>query len=522
MACSHATLSTSRPIAYENLESVSALVAPSSAQQELVVDYVKKNFPCYPHHLNERTNGTTLLHDAITHRNVPIIKALLSLGASKENIDDLEISAERLAPVYGLSLEIFKNHDLAEKKSGNIPLLAQSNPIAPLAQPVGQDSQLIEFLSFFDRCIQEDGFEKLEKTERRSKKYVDPDTKQTLLHRAAIKGASQRFTLFLIKEWCLSPIEKDSQGKTPIHYAAIHANDGAWKAFRRDCGQLLDSDGRNPYHYAAIHGSLKILCEDLIYYPRPDTQRLTLLHLAAMSGQTAAVDCLLSSKMVKDYFNFDFNSANNKLALSPIELAAREGHLGVFIKLYPHTNEKALENAASLARENNHEAIVNIIENKSLPAPVAFTFDQVLEESLRGDKELIEYLHAQIAVGADVNLRDNGKTLLQHAVEAKNIAIASALVNSCYAFLDISFEGYIPLHHAILSGWIEGVELLGVAMRRVDELTGQRKDEFDRGHNLFSLASKLDFDTKNSLHAFFLNTIDYKKGTSSSYRHGFA
>jgi hypothetical protein len=101
-------------------------------------------------------------------------------------------------------------------------------------------------------------------------------------------------------------LHADDNGQTPLHIAARGG-------FPRTCSALLEAaamrarglsmrnaNGLTPLHLAAQHGSTEV-CRRLLEQSCAEVASLTLqrrtpLHLSAMSGHAAAVECLLAAK----------------------------------------------------------------------------------------------------------------------------------------------------------------------------------------------------------------------------------
>lgn len=128
--------------------------------------------------------------------------------------------------------------------------------------------------------------------------------------------------------------EKDSYGRTPLHYAAASSDFLVWIV----CGHLLKRDSSiallqdhyqaTPAHLAAECGRRKALITILNACPHSvellNQQRQNILHVAAQNGSVIVVKCILSLGEADDLINEPDKDGN-----TPLHLAAMNFHSSV-------------------------------------------------------------------------------------------------------------------------------------------------------------------------------------------------
>ncbi|KAJ9672026.1 hypothetical protein PVL29_025600 [Vitis rotundifolia] len=162
---------------------------------------------------------------------------------------------------------------------------------------------------------------------------------QTPLHRAVFRADLDLDTVKILLEKKPGLIyEKDSYGRTPLHYAAASSRFFGWKV----CGHLLKRDSSiallqdhyqaTPAHLAVECGRKQALITILNACPHSvellNQHRQNILHVAAQNGSVIMVKCILSLPEADDLINEPDKDGN-----TPLHLAAMNFHSSVVRRL---------------------------------------------------------------------------------------------------------------------------------------------------------------------------------------------
>ena len=211
---------------------------------------------------------------------------------------------------------------------------------------------------------------------------------QTVLARA-FRSGKQELVEFLLA----------NGAKEDIYAAVVVGHVDKVAAFLKQDKKLVnarDSDGRTPLHWAAIYGQTKAM--ELLLAAKADVNSLdgdgfTPLHWAATFNKRAAVELLLANKA-------DMNIKVEKYGWTPLRLAVIHGHIAA---------AEALLNGGSDP---------NVKDDENIPL--------LHQAVIRGKKEMVELL---LDKKADLNKRDSeGETALSEAVEQGNNEIIELLL----------------------------------------------------------------------------------------------
>jgi ankyrin repeat protein len=327
------------------------------------------------------------------------IKTLIKAGANINELDNndktpLHHSAQNYSPAELKALIELGADVRAKDNKGNTPLNVISKNLFSIKAP-----QMVELLLDHGADLEENLYEMLSRSQA-VKKIIDD---------------------FKEKSKAVNAI--DSDGKTPLHYAAILGKNEAIDELKRLGADLNAKDklGNTPLHYAAREDhiestkTLKKLGADVNAVNKLGN---TPLHIATLEGHTESAKLLLGSGAhVK---------ARNLYGLTPLHCAAENGDI---------------------------EGIKVLINAKDDQGKTSIHY--------AAQKRDIETFKALIKLGADVNAQDiYGLTALHHASEQGNFGIIKALKGSLGDLNAKDKIGNTPLHYAVQTGDIITVNAL--------------------------------------------------------------
>ena len=215
----------------------------------------------------------------------------------------------------------------------------------------------------------------------------------------------------------------DDKGRRPLHYAVLGGSLDVVKYFDKEevvwC--LADGDRNYPIHHA-LETNLNILTYLLQKGTNPNTKNtdgLTVLHLAAGSGNMEVVELIVDNS----YVRLDNKTTEKTSCCTALHLAVKYEHLDVVQFL--------CEKGASVNIKN---------EIGSTPLHCA---------AFTGNTAIIEYL---IQRGAKINETDKGeKQPLHAAVYTNKFEAVKVLVEAGANVNTLDGHGYSPLHIAALT-----------------------------------------------------------------------
>lgn len=163
-----------------------------------------------------------------------------------------------------------------------------------------------------------------------------------------------------------SEMEDTSRPGVPIHEAALSGNIDAVDA-HINIGTDIDAsnaEGHTPLMLAAFNGHTKVvekLLDTGADINKTDNKSLTPLHFAASGPSPETVELLLTH-------GAKVNAIDDIEDFTPLMYAASEGNTEVVKALLNHGADITLQDedgdsAETFARQNNHEEIVQILQN---------------------------------------------------------------------------------------------------------------------------------------------------------------
>lgn len=252
----------------------------------------------------------------------------------------------------------------------------------------------------------------------------------TPLHLAASNKQKDAVALLIAKGANINA--NKGAGSTPLHDAAM-AGSKEIIAMMIEHGadvRARDPLGLTPLHRAVYCGdkqAIELLLSKGSEVDAQDVNLATPLHWAASAGCIEAVKLLLAS-------GADIN-AQNLEGLTPLRLAAKNKRDEVF---------QYLNSQASAAVKKSNAGDAEIVK-------------RLFEAARNGNKTLLEEL---LAKGADVNAREDGRTLAYQAVFSANKALVASLLAKGANANQAGRTGDTPLHGAAANGYSDIVELL--------------------------------------------------------------
>lgn len=247
---------------------------------------------------------------------------------------------------------------------------------------------------------------------------------ENIMHLAA--QASSGKTLKLLTNLGASLDDADNDKRNCLHYAAEHNNVSASHfLFSTGYQHLIrerDVKGFSPMHIAILKKSGYHLIV-MLWNTWQETQSLKLpsgdneLHLAAQNGFLSAFSLCLLIPLFRNTL-----AQKNSLGLSPLEVAIKEGQLGI-VRLISHFEEGKISGqdkqaAISLAREYQRPLIDEFLTTGQVANSPTY------EDLKANPADLVELINR----GLDVNGLQNGKSMLHRAIEDDLLPLVKLLI----------------------------------------------------------------------------------------------
>ena len=291
----------------------------------------------------------------------------------------------------------------------------------------------------------------------------------TPLHYAAKSGNSIAVIDYLIKTLGCDPNAKSTQQNLPLHVACRHGHLNAAKYFitKQNCDQNVQgNNGYAPLHYASQGGHMNIiqyLITELGCNPKtPNSNDSLPLHIACLNGHLSATKYFITEQ------NCDPNSRGQN-GFTPLHCASESGHMNIIQYLItelgcdPKTPNKYDSLPLHIACANGHlnAAVYFITEqncdpnsrNKNRSTPLHYA-------SQGGHMNIIQYLITEL--GCDPKTPNSNGNLPLH------IACLKGHLNATKYFIteqncdptSQGYHGYSPLHFASEGGHMNIIQYL--------------------------------------------------------------
>jgi ankyrin repeat protein len=260
------------------------------------------------------------------------------------------------------------------------------------------------------------------------------ENKETIAHLAAQVSSGE--ILNKLRRLGVSFSESDGDKKNCMHHAAENNNSSVIDfLLKAGLSHLLfetDSVGYSPLHSTILNKSTNGLIL-MIWGTWQQLHSVTLpsgdneLHLAAEHGFLSAFSlCLLHSQ-----FKFAL-TAKNDLGLTPLQIAAKEGHLGI-VRLICDLGENRIgrqdrEGAIQMAAEHRHPLICDFLTIGEVANAPTY-------EDLKASPErMLEFIN----LGLDINGIQNGKSMLHRAIEDDSLPLVKQMIREGGALITVS------------------------------------------------------------------------------------
>ena len=336
---------------------------------------------------------------------------------------------------------------------------------------------------------------------------IDFRTRLPMLHLAAQQGW-MNIAIDLIKKYKCDINRKDSNGRTPLHYAVINNHLEMVRYFisEQHCDPMTrDNDGNTPLHYACHHKHIDIVQYLLSTgkvnplarkeYGKPpifiiDTRRkLPMLHLAAYKGWTDIFIALLN----KYKCDATYRDTHGR---TPLHYAASSNHLEVVRYLIieqhcdPMTRDSDDDTPLHIACHHSHIDIVQYLLSTGKVNPLARNEDDKAP-MLKLDRRRLPMLHLAAHQGwmdiaiylitkykCDINRNEsNGRTPLYYAASNNHLEMVRYFINEQHCDpMTRDNDGDTPLHIACRYGNANVVQYL-LSTGKVDLLAENNNKE---------------------------------------------
>jgi ankyrin repeat protein/beta-lactamase regulating signal transducer with metallopeptidase domain len=254
---------------------------------------------------------------------------------------------------------------------------------------------------------------------------------------------------------------KDSDGKTPLHVAALMGRRGVaeWLLANKADANAKNNNGETPLYVAAIEGYKDIV--EVLLVNKADVNAkakngLTPLHAAVQNGNKNIVEVLLANKA-------DVN-AKGSLGITPLRAAVQKGNKNIVEVLLANKADVNAKNPShtvlyEASIRGNQDVMEVLLANKAdIDAGDDFDMTPLHEAARNGRKDMAKYL---LAKGASVNAKaKNGSTPLHEAAWYGHKDVVEVLLAN-KADVNAKDNGsQTPLHLAVAQGHKDVAELL--------------------------------------------------------------
>eukprot|EP01121_Diplochlamys_sp_Union-15-3_P006774 TRINITY_DN1729_c0_g2_i1.p1 TRINITY_DN1729_c0_g2~~TRINITY_DN1729_c0_g2_i1.p1 ORF type:complete len:706 (+),score=130.91 TRINITY_DN1729_c0_g2_i1:126-2243(+) len=423
----------------------------------------------------------TALHYAANQGLIDIVKLLLQKGA------DVNASDRNGRRPIGYCYR--KHHDVSQlllKAGANIDYLEDGNTL--LVNAVKRDSynNVVKLLELGASPYVCDKHNKPLITLTNDKRILDllkrriDITKIKGLLHAVIKDRDSKLLQKYISQGA-DINEKDSEGKTPMHIAALCNNEDALRILVSKGAYLEEKDntGKSPLIYGMMFGLnfLEVLLDIGASLDTKDNEGLTPLHHAAKSYSSEDLVQFLLQK------NIDFNAKDNKQR-SVFHFITKASLIPMLVNKGIDINARDLKGKTAL-----HYSIVGI-EKQLIDALITHGASVNIAD-LEGNTPLhvavLKYsnfygdfaLKLLLSKGADCNAENNrGETPLFLAAVSSNENVLAMLLSTCPNINQKNSKGQTLLHQVIEShnNGKSVITLLSAGADPIVEYNGEKLD----------------------------------------------
>ncbi|XP_028392372.1 uncharacterized protein LOC114516948 [Dendronephthya gigantea] len=273
---------------------------------------------------------------------------------------------------------------------------------------------------------------------------------------------------------------KDSEDRTPLHYAAMYYEDHV-ETLIKECiwANIYDIDvyGKTPLYYAEEHGKTKaveLLKKGYYTFKRgaieaaekllkagasldlKDAKGRTVAHLAAIGGDEKLFDLLFKS-------NASLNALDSE-GNFPLYYAVQQHSIVIAEKLIKSgasvdgKNDQG-ETVLHLAAKRGDEALVDLLLKNNANVNSIDRFENtVLHSAICGNNAAI--VAKLIKAGANIGGKNNdGESLLHVAAKCGDEKIIDLLLKNNGNVKDIDSRGMSVLHYAVGGQWLHAVAI---------------------------------------------------------------
>ncbi len=294
---------------------------------------------------------------------------------------------------------------------------------------------------------------------------------------------------------------KDENGRSPLHWAARGTNIEllAYLVEKGAKVNALDNNGTAPLHSLSARGNvdgIRLLLAKGADIHIQTAEKNTSLHLAAQGGQVEAVRLLVAR-------GADLERVN-AYGRSPLVFAARErGGRAVVEALLDlgakiDAVDKSGDTALALAAWRGSADVVTLLLERNASVPIDGARGlQLLRSAV--SKALPELFSRMVQRGSDLDVEQDGRTLLHAAAEGGSVPIVEILLSRGLDINRKDANGWTPLHFAVDAERTGVVDLLLAKGANKDTRTaiGQSaynvaEDDDDR--DMMTFLTTKDFD----------------------------